>query len=258
MMVCPPVHCEWDEWVLGECSKTCGTGTRRNTRVKLVEESHGGTCDGQEAEIDQCNTDPCPIDCVWDEWKNGTCSKTCGGGLLESTRGPSVDEAHGGKPCTGDSLISLSCNVDECPVNCTWNEWVIGECSKTCDHGVQIDTRDKFVEEQFGGTCEGNATRESDCFIKDCPIVFHFDETCCTAAGVPDQCMGLCREKLPNRQIEVILPVNECAEYPDLIRSCLSSEGGEDISDFAHVRSFDEISIALPVAQMRVATDFDI
>ena len=38
--------------------------------------------------------------------------------------------------------------------------------------------------------------------------------------------MGLCREKLPNRQIEVILPVNECAEYPDKIRSCLSSEGG--------------------------------
>ena len=38
--------------------------------------------------------------------------------------------------------------------------------------------------------------------------------------------MGLCREKLPNRQIEVILPVSECAEYPDVVRTCLSSEGG--------------------------------
>ena len=54
------VHCVWDEWVFGECSKTCGTGTRENTRVKLVEEDHGGTCDGQESEIGDCNTEPCP------------------------------------------------------------------------------------------------------------------------------------------------------------------------------------------------------
>merc|ERR1711936_783254 len=41
----PAVHCIWDEWILGECSTTCGAGTRTNTRVKLVEESNGGTCD---------------------------------------------------------------------------------------------------------------------------------------------------------------------------------------------------------------------
>ena len=38
--------------------------------------------------------------------------------------------------------------------------------------------------------------------------------------------MGLCREKVPNRQIEVILPVSQCAEYPDVVRACLKSEGG--------------------------------
>ena len=54
------VHCVWDKWVLGECSKKCGTGSRENTRVKLVEEDHGGTCDGQAAEIVECNTNPCP------------------------------------------------------------------------------------------------------------------------------------------------------------------------------------------------------
>ena len=108
--------------------------------------------------------------------------------------------------------------------------------------------------------------------------------------------MGLCREKLPNRQIEVILPVNQCAEYPDVVRACLKSEGGgklnyifclfkimmflvsfsnnmyhnsydkwilfelpEDIADYAHIsRSFDETSIALPVAQMKVAADINI
>ena len=54
------IHCEWDEWVHGECSKTCGTGTRTNTRVKLVEEANGGSCTGQISEIEECSTNPCP------------------------------------------------------------------------------------------------------------------------------------------------------------------------------------------------------
>ena len=56
----PAVHCVWDEWILGECSTTCGAGTRTNTRVKLVEESNGGTCDGKPTEIEGCQTGECP------------------------------------------------------------------------------------------------------------------------------------------------------------------------------------------------------
>ena len=55
-----PVHCKWDEWNQGECSKTCGTGTRNDTRTKLVVESNGGTCTGQPTEIVACNTQECP------------------------------------------------------------------------------------------------------------------------------------------------------------------------------------------------------
>ena len=54
------IHCEWDDWILGECSKTCGTGTRINNRTKLVEEANGGTCDGQPSAIEECNSEPCP------------------------------------------------------------------------------------------------------------------------------------------------------------------------------------------------------
>ncbi len=54
------IHCEWDEWVIGECSDSCGTGTRTNTRTKLVDEANGGTCTGQPSEIEECNTNPCP------------------------------------------------------------------------------------------------------------------------------------------------------------------------------------------------------
>ena len=54
------VHCCWDEWVLGECSAECGVGTRNNTRVKLVEEANGGTCDGQATEVVECQAGECP------------------------------------------------------------------------------------------------------------------------------------------------------------------------------------------------------
>ena len=54
------IHCEWDQWLVGECSETCGTGTRTNTRTKLVVEEHGGTCTGEPYEIEECNTQECP------------------------------------------------------------------------------------------------------------------------------------------------------------------------------------------------------
>ena len=55
-------------------------------------------------------------------------------------------------------------------VDCQWNEWEIGECSKTCGKGVQIDTREKLEEEQFGGEpCTGEATRQKNCNVGKCP-----------------------------------------------------------------------------------------
>ena len=59
-------------------------------------------------------------------------------------------------------------------VNCTWNDWTIGQCSQTCGHGIQIDTREKQIEESNGGVCDGEATQESPCIIKDCPSICIF------------------------------------------------------------------------------------
>ena len=59
------VHCVWDNWVAGNCSAECGTGTRTNTRVKLVEESNGGTCTGNSTEILQCRDKECPGSQIW-------------------------------------------------------------------------------------------------------------------------------------------------------------------------------------------------
>ena len=54
------INCEWDEWAIGECSATCGNGTRTNTRTKLVEEQNGGNCTGQPTETEECHLQDCP------------------------------------------------------------------------------------------------------------------------------------------------------------------------------------------------------
>ena len=58
--IIPPVHCEWNDWQLGECSKTCGGGTRINSRTKKTEEANGGICEGEAIMQDVCNTQACP------------------------------------------------------------------------------------------------------------------------------------------------------------------------------------------------------
>ena len=54
------VDCQWGEWKFGECSATCGNGTRTNTRTKLTEEQNGGTCSGSTNETESCNVLNCP------------------------------------------------------------------------------------------------------------------------------------------------------------------------------------------------------
>ena len=56
----PIVNCVWNEWQIGECSKTCGGGTRTNTRTKKVQEAHGGTCEGHATSKEECNAQECP------------------------------------------------------------------------------------------------------------------------------------------------------------------------------------------------------
>ena len=53
------VDCVWGDWHHGACSTTCGIGSRKNTRIKLVEETNGGACPGQATEIEECNLREC-------------------------------------------------------------------------------------------------------------------------------------------------------------------------------------------------------
>ena len=55
------VHCEWNDWVVGECSKECGGGTRTNTRTEKESASQGGDeCVGLSSLEESCNVQECP------------------------------------------------------------------------------------------------------------------------------------------------------------------------------------------------------
>ena len=55
------VHCEWDDWVKGECSKSCGGGLLTQTRHVKNEAEHGGKeCPGVDTLEVSCNVDECP------------------------------------------------------------------------------------------------------------------------------------------------------------------------------------------------------
>jgi hypothetical protein len=55
-----PIDCEWSDWQIGECSKTCGGGSRSKSRTKKIEESNGGVCGGDATIQEDCNTQECP------------------------------------------------------------------------------------------------------------------------------------------------------------------------------------------------------
>ena len=60
-LICDIVHCEWNEWIIGECSKSCGGGTRVNERTEKVTAQHGGDkCPGPTSIEESCNVQECP------------------------------------------------------------------------------------------------------------------------------------------------------------------------------------------------------
>ena len=51
-----------------------------------------------------------------------------------------------------------------------------GECSKTCDGGVQTYERTKKVPRRYGGAqCKGNSTKNEPCNEQSCTGMLQFD-----------------------------------------------------------------------------------
>lgn len=166
----------WTDW--GACSKNCGGGTRTRTRKVLQEmQRKGRECPNLE-DSQECNTQPCPIDCVvsnWDPWT--TCTKPCNGGVQSRKRHITTEAEYGGVPCPPQSefLEVRDCNVGPCPVDCVlseWGDW--SNCSANCGDGAQKRHRSPLVQGQNGGRAciqeelmEEEACNEGEC---PCPV----------------------------------------------------------------------------------------
>ena len=54
------VDCQWSDWVVGQCSLSCGGGVRTNTRSeKVVANSGGRKCIGTTSDEEKCNEQNC-------------------------------------------------------------------------------------------------------------------------------------------------------------------------------------------------------
>ena len=57
------------------------------------------------------------IDCEWNPWFNGTCSKECGTGVQVNNRTIKVHDQNEGYPCEGPFYEIVECNTHPCSGN---------------------------------------------------------------------------------------------------------------------------------------------
>lgn len=80
---------------------------------------NGGTRVNGYYRVDNCNTQPCPIDCTWTPWVPHTytqCTAICGGGTKYRNR-TTVKAQFGGQRCVGEWELSQFSDVQLCAMS---------------------------------------------------------------------------------------------------------------------------------------------
>merc|ERR1719389_1583484 len=152
--------CEVGEWVPQDCSVPCAGGTQVLTREVLVEANWGAECPPLQME-QECNTQPCPINCEMDDWSGWSgCSKDCGGGVMSRSRNIEIEPEFGGQEC-GATTDTQMCNVDACNVPCELEDWADwSECSKACNGGIEVRRKAILVPAKGTGYCAEDTDEE--------------------------------------------------------------------------------------------------
>ncbi|XP_013398464.1 coadhesin-like [Lingula anatina] len=167
----------WSSW--GTCNVTCGGGSQSRTRTctNPVPQNGGADCVGITLELQQCNTQGCPVDGGYSQWSTwGTCSSTCGGGSQTRTRTcTNPTPAFNGNDCSGlgPNSETQQCNTQGCPINggfTNWSSW--GTCNVTCGGGSQSRTRTctNPVPQNGGADCVGIILELQQCNTQGCPV----------------------------------------------------------------------------------------
>ncbi|KAJ1172187.1 hypothetical protein NDU88_004037, partial [Pleurodeles waltl] len=172
-----PVDGKWATWnSWSACSVSCGGGARQRRREcsDPAPQYGGHKCEGNDVQMDFCNSDPCPVHGNWGPWIAwGSCSRTCNGGQMRRYRTcDNPRPASGGRACTGADTQIQRCNVELCPVDGSWGQWQAwSECSAPCGGGEQTRTRqcDNPVPSNSGRACPGDFSQLSKCNMRACP-----------------------------------------------------------------------------------------
>ena len=179
----PDVNCigEWGPW--SECTKACEGGEKtRIYKISTPASGNGDVCTNLDGDTEtvECNTDPCPVDCVGEFSGWSDCSQNCGSGLRKRTYKYTRPAEHGGKVCEIDGQMveegyeeSEPCNTDPCPVACvgSFTEW--SGCSKTCGGGKRQRTYNHTTRAAYGGAAcpfADKIVQEEACNTQPCPI----------------------------------------------------------------------------------------
>uniref|UniRef100_A0A8C3J6R6 Hemicentin-1 n=1 Tax=Calidris pygmaea TaxID=425635 RepID=A0A8C3J6R6_9CHAR len=181
MQVCSkrrcPVDGKWATWSSwSACTVSCGGGSRQRTRhcSDPAPQSGGRKCEGNDIQIDFCNSDPCPIHGNWGPWSSwGTCSRTCNGGQTRRYRTcDNPRPASGGRACAGADMQIQRCGAELCPVDGNWGQWQTwSQCSASCGGGEQTRIRlcSNPAPLNRGRPCPGDSSQISRCNTQACP-----------------------------------------------------------------------------------------
>lgn len=137
---------KWSEWQA--CPVTCGKSQSSRFRVVTEAATGGKPCPGGGlTEVKPCGGASCAKkDCLWSAWSMWTtCSKSCGGGMMQRFRNISAMPEHGGSCLPNLRRVTAACATQDCPkvcVNGTWGQWSAWTpCSATCGRGYMYRNR---------------------------------------------------------------------------------------------------------------------
>ena len=187
---------------LGQCTKSCGGGTRTVYRLVLTAAAYGGVACPILSKQVPCNTFDCPIDCVVSQWVaydsyhhynldcdhygsqpipaiyfSGLCSKSCNTGTRTIFRFIITRPANNGKECPA-LYKDVPCNAFPCPTDCVVSEWThidpvtgaYAQCTATCGMGVRTLRRSVIHPAGFGGQACPPLSMTESCNIQPCPV----------------------------------------------------------------------------------------
>ncbi|XP_078491513.1 thrombospondin type-1 domain-containing protein 7A isoform X1 [Ciona intestinalis] len=220
-----PVPCEVSGWTAWDaCSKTCGEGVSNRTRNITNHPAHGGrSCpDLQQTKV--CHIRKCPVPCLVSDWERwSTCSRHCGGGHSIKTRNIIRYPLYGGLGCPALSQIK-TCNTQACPMTCSVSEWAHWSiCSKTCDGGQLIRTRNITVHPGHGVASCPALQQTQTCNSQECPVPVTCKWSAWSAWSSCDPCFPGGRSQSRNVTIPAMFNGMQCLGSRDnLDYSCTS------------------------------------